>query len=87
MIRFLMWAMLVVVAPVQTIAAMQDNGVAYEVALGDAAYAKFDNPTALQHYLNALAKAPDNYQALWKGAITKPPNSLLISSPVMVFIR
>jgi tetratricopeptide (TPR) repeat protein len=39
-----------------------------EVALGNAAYAQFDNQTALQHFLNALKADPNNYEALWKGA-------------------
>jgi len=46
----------------------QENGVARELALGDVAYATFDNHTALQHYLAALKEDPSDYQALWKGA-------------------
>jgi tetratricopeptide (TPR) repeat protein len=65
MMRFLILGMLVVAVP---IAAAQDNGVAQAIALGDAAYATFDNQTALQHFLKALKEDPNSYQALWKGA-------------------
>jgi tetratricopeptide (TPR) repeat protein len=65
MIHLLILGMLIVAAP---IAAAQDNGVAQAIAFGDAAYAKFDNQSALQHFLKALKEDPNSYQALWKGA-------------------
>lgn len=54
--------------PVVSASALQDTGAEQEVALGNAAYAQFDNQTALQHFLNALKQDPNNFQALWKGA-------------------
>lgn len=65
MVRFLILVMLMVTAP---IAAAQENGVAQALAVGDAAYATFDNQAALQHFLKALKEDPNSYQALWKGA-------------------
>jgi tetratricopeptide (TPR) repeat protein len=35
---------------------------------GDAAYAKFDDATALEHYQAALKLEPANYEALWKAS-------------------
>jgi len=35
---------------------------------GDAAYAKFDDTTALEHYQAALKLEPGNYEALWKAS-------------------
>jgi tetratricopeptide (TPR) repeat protein len=63
--HFLILGMLLVAAPT---AAAQHNGVAQALALGDAAYATFDNQNALQHFLKALKEDPNSYQALWKGA-------------------
>jgi tetratricopeptide (TPR) repeat protein len=65
MLHLLILGMLLVAAPT---AAAQENGVAQAIALGDAAYAKFDNQTALQNFLKVLQDDPNNYQALWKGA-------------------
>lgn len=65
MIVLLILVMLLAVAPS---ARAQNNGTAYEVGLANEAYAKFENQTALQHYLKALQQAPNNYEALWKGA-------------------
>jgi tetratricopeptide (TPR) repeat protein len=41
---------------------------AEHIAEGDAAYAKFDDPTALEHYQAALKLEPANYEALWKAS-------------------
>jgi tetratricopeptide (TPR) repeat protein len=68
MTRLLILGMLLLAAPVLSAAAMPQDGVVQEIALGDAAYAKFDNSTALQHFLKALQEDPKSYQALWKGA-------------------
>lgn len=65
MTRLLILGMLMIAAP---IAVAQDNGVAPAIASGDAAYATFDNQSALQHFLKALKEDPNSYQALWKGA-------------------
>ncbi len=66
--RLLILGMLLVATPFMSASAMQQDGVVQEIALGDAAYTKFDNPTALQYSLKALQEDPKNYQALWKGA-------------------
>lgn len=66
--RLLFLGMLVIAVTVMSASAMPQDGVAQEIALGDAAYAKFDNQTALQHFLKALKVDPNNCQALWKGA-------------------
>ncbi len=36
------------------------------LAKGDSAYAKFDNPAALEAYQKAVEVTPTNYEALWK---------------------
>jgi tetratricopeptide (TPR) repeat protein len=41
---------------------------AEHIAEGDAAYAKFDDPMALEHYQAALKLEPANYEALWKAS-------------------
>lgn len=38
------------------------------IQAGDAAYAKFDDTQALEHYQEALKLAPANYEALWKAS-------------------
>ena len=38
------------------------------IAEGDAAYAKFDDQAALEHYQAALKLEPANYEALWKAS-------------------
>lgn len=47
-------------------AATDAAGDAGEIARGDSAFARLDNPAALQHYQLALAEDSSNYQALWK---------------------
>jgi len=42
--------------------------VALQVALGDAAYERFDNDEALAHYVEALEADPNDDEALWKAA-------------------
>ncbi|HMA54630.1 MAG TPA: tetratricopeptide repeat protein [Acidobacteriota bacterium] len=41
---------------------------AEHIGEGDAAYAKFDDQTALEHYQAALKLEPANYEALWKAS-------------------
>jgi tetratricopeptide (TPR) repeat protein len=41
---------------------------AEHIGAGDAAYAKFDDQAALEHYQAALALEPANYEALWKAS-------------------
>lgn len=41
---------------------------AEHIAEGDAAYAKFDDQAALEHYQAALKLEPTNYEALWKAS-------------------
>jgi len=41
---------------------------AEHIAEGDAAYAKFDDQAALEHYQAALKLEPANYEALWKAS-------------------
>jgi len=41
---------------------------AEHIAEGDAAYTKFDDQTALEHYQAALKLEPSNYEALWKAS-------------------
>ena len=43
-------------------------GVAEQIAVGDAAYQRFDNDEALAHYVKALDAAPSSHEALWKAA-------------------
>ncbi len=43
-------------------------GVEEELALANAAYERYENKIALEHYLNVLKEDPKNYEALWKGA-------------------
>jgi hypothetical protein len=50
----LVWLMVLALPMVVCAWARQDEGAAYEVKLGNEAYAKFDNHTALQHFLQAL---------------------------------
>jgi tetratricopeptide (TPR) repeat protein len=38
------------------------------ISEGDAAYAKFDDKAALEHYQAALGLEPNNYEALWKAS-------------------
>jgi len=42
--------------------------VADHIQEGDAAYAKFDDAMALEHYQAALKLEPANYEALWKAS-------------------
>jgi tetratricopeptide (TPR) repeat protein len=39
-----------------------------QVALGDSLYARFDNPAALNAYLEVLKINPDHYEANWKAS-------------------
>ena len=39
-----------------------------QIALGDTAYERFDNDSALAYYLEVLETEPDNAEALWKAA-------------------
>ena len=70
MILSLVLSMLVTAAPVGNAMVAQGDDVAQELALADEAYAKFENNTALQHYLKALEIDPTNYDGLWKAART-----------------
>ena len=45
-----------------------NTGRAEQIALGDAAYERFDNESALAHYLEMLEAEPNNPEALWKAA-------------------
>ncbi len=45
-----------------------NTGRAEQIALGDAAYDRFDNESALAHYLEVLEAQPNNPEALWKAA-------------------
>lgn len=46
----------------------QEDGVERALAQGNAAYAAFDNDSALRHFRAALQMDPNNYEALWKAA-------------------
>ncbi len=52
------------------IAAGAVGGSSERIALGDAAYARFDNQAALAYYLEALDLEPDGDEALWRAART-----------------
>ena len=45
-----------------------NTGRAEQIALGDAAYERFDNESALAHYLEVLEAQPNDPEALWKAA-------------------
>lgn len=70
MILSLILSMLVTAAPMGNALVAQESDAAQELAAANEAYAKFDNNTALQHYLKALEIEPTNYEALWKAART-----------------
>ncbi len=48
--------------------AMPGSSVEEELALANAAYERFENKIALEHYLKVLEQDPENYQGLWKAA-------------------
>lgn len=46
-----------------------ESGLRDELALGDEAYARFDNEAALDHYRKAVEAAPGDAEALWRLAL------------------
>ncbi len=59
---------LVLVGTLMLVAGQSATGADDAMARGDAAYARFDNDAALEHYLQAVETQPDDASAHWKVA-------------------